>query len=350
MQLWNTHNPFRCLVVCADGYMVLYDYANAKFLSSMNPLVKEVRDGADFFYFDRGDKVEDAAAKFSGEIFDLVKEHGGGNTRLGIDKPMLHAMWALEKVGFEIFPAEELTEKARSIKCEDEIRAMRCSMHACEQSVAAMEAAAKPGMSENEIWAVLHAENIKRGGEWIETRLLATGPRTNPWFQECGPRIMQNNEILSFDTDLIGTYGICSDISRSWWIGDESPRDDMVYAMQHAHEHIQHNMSLLGPGVTLRELSEKGHVLDPNYQAGKYGCMMHGVGLCDEWPLVAYEDKVVEGAFDYELQPGMCICVEALVAPEGGDFAIKLEDQVVITEDGFENLTKYPFDKRLMGG
>ena len=349
MQLWNTHNPFRCLVVCADGYMVLYDYANAKFLSSMNPLVKEVRDGADFFYFDRGDKVEDAAQKFSGEIFDLVAEHGGGNTRLGIDKPMLHAMWALEKVGFEIFPAEELTEKARSIKCEDEIRAMRCSMHACEQSVATMEAAVKPGMSENEIWAVLHAENIKRGGEWIETRLLATGPRTNPWFQECGPRIMQNNEILSFDTDLIGTYGICSDISRSWWVGDASPRDDMIYAMRHAHEHIQHNMSLLGPGVSLRELSAKGHVLDSNYQAGKYGCMIHGVGLCDEWPLVAYEDKVVEGAFDYELQPGMCVCVEALVAPEGGDFAIKLEDQVVITEDGFENLTKYPFDKRLMG-
>ena len=160
---------------------------------------------------------------------------------------------------------------------------------------------------------------------------------------------MQNNEILSFDTDLIGTYGICSDISRSWWIGDEAPRDDMIYAMQHAHEHIQYNMSLLGPGVSLRELSTKGHVLDPNFQAGKYGCMMHGVGLCDEWPLVAYEDKVVEGAFDYELQPGMCICVEALVAPEGGDFAIKLEDQVVITEDGYENLTKYPFDQRLMG-
>jgi len=349
MQLWNTHNPFRCLVVCADGYMVMYDYAVAKFLSAINPLVKEQRDGADLFYFDRGDKIEDAAQKFAAEIVDLVKEHGGGSQRLGVDKPMLHAFWALEKADFEIFPAEELTEKARTIKCEDEINAMRCAMHACEQSVIAMEQAAKPGMSENEIWAVLHAENIKRGGEWIETRLLASGPRTNPWFQECGPRIVQNNEILSFDTDLIGPYGICSDISRSWWIGDGQPRPDMIYAMRHAYEHIQHNMALLKPGVSLRELSERGHVLDPAYQAGKYGCMMHGVGLCDEWPLVAYEDKVVDGAFDYELEPGMCLCVEALVAAEGGDFAIKLEDQVVITEDGYENLTKLPFDPRLMG-
>ena len=349
MQLWNTHNPFRCLVVCADGYMVMYDYAVAKFLSTINPLIKEQRDGADFFYFDRGDKIEEAAQKFAAEIADLVKQHGGGNQRLGVDKPMLHALWALEKTGFDVFPAEELTEKARAIKCEDELNAMRCAMHACEQSVVAMQAAARPGVSENEIWSVLHAENIKRGGEWIETRLLASGSRTNPWFQECGPRIVQNNEILSFDTDLIGPYGICSDISRSWWIGDGQPRADMVYAMRHAYEHIQHNMALLKPGVNLRELSEQGHILDPQYQAGKYGCMMHGVGLCDEWPLVAYEDKVVEGAFDYELEPGMCLCIEALVAAEGGDFAIKLEDQVVITEGGYENLTRLPFDPQLMG-
>jgi Xaa-Pro aminopeptidase len=49
------------------------------------------------------------------------------------------------------------------------------------------------------------------------------------------------------------------------------------------------------------------------------------------------------------LEAGMVLCVEALVSPEGGDFSIKLEDQVLITEDGFENLTSYPFDPALMG-
>ena len=46
----------------------------------------------------------------------------------------------------------------------------------------------------------------------------------------------------------------------------------------------------------------------------------------------------------------MVLCVEALVSPEGGDFSIKLEDQVLITEDGFENLTTCEFDRVLMGG
>jgi Xaa-Pro dipeptidase len=64
---------------------------------------------------------------------------------------------------------------------------------------------------------------------------------------------------------------------------------------------------------------------------------------------VAYPDQMVEGAFDYELQVGQCLCAEVLASPEGGDFSIKLEDQAVITEDGFENLSRYPWDAGLMG-
>ncbi|WP_371054861.1 dimethylsulfonioproprionate lyase DddP [Rhodosalinus sp. K401] len=354
MQLWNTHNPFRALLLCADGYMVLWDYKNAPFLSEFNPLVREVRSGADLFYFDRGDKVDVAADAFSNELRDLVAEHGGGNMRLAVDKIMLHGLRALERRGFEIMEGEEVTEKARSVKGPDEILAMRCASHACEAAVAEMERFARTsvpggGVSEDDIWAVLHAGNIRRGGEWIETRLLASGPRTNPWFQECGPRVVQENEIVAFDTDLVGAYGICVDISRTWWLGEAEPRPDMVEAMRHAHEHIMTNMEMLRPGVHMRELSENCHRLADKYQDLKYGCLMHGVGLCDEWPLIAYPDRMVPGAFDYHLEPGMVLCVEALVGEVGGDFSIKLEDQVLITETGHENLTRYPFDPRLMG-
>ena len=354
MQLWNTHNPFRAVLLCSDGYMVIWDYKNSPFLSEFNPLVKEQRSGADLFYFDRGDKIDIAADKFSNEVRTLITEHSDSNMRLAVDKIMLHGLRSLEAQGFEIMEGEEVTEKCRSVKGEDEILAMRCASEACENAVAIMEQKAridvpKGNTSEDDIWAVLHAENIKRGGEWIETRLLASGPRTNPWFQECGPRIVQNNEIVAFDTDLVGSYGICVDISRTWWIGDKPPRPDMIYAMQHAHEHIMYNMELLRPGIHMRDLTFNAHKLDKNFQNGKYGCLMHGVGLCDEWPLIAYPDKFVEGAYDYVLEPGMVLCVEALVSPENGDFSIKLEDQVLITENGYENLTKYPFDPILMG-
>ena len=354
MQLWNTHNPFRAVLICADGYMVIWDYKNAPFLADFNPLVRESRSGASMFYFSCGDKIEDDARSFVGEVTELMRAHAGSNKKLAVDKIMVAGLRALERAGFEVSEGEEVTEKARSIKGPDEILAMRCAHHACNSAVAKMEAFSRQNVplgetSEDDIWSVLHAENIKRGGEWIETRLLASGPRTNPWFQECGPRIVQNNEIVAFDTDLIGSYGICVDISRTWWVGDEKPTNSMIYAMRHGHEHIMTNIEMLKPGVSFKELTFGGHHLDDQFQKLKYGCKMHGVGLCDEWPLITYPNKWVDGAFDYVLEPGMVLCVEALVTPEGGDFSIKLEDQVLITETGHENLTKYPFDPALLG-
>ncbi|NQX96002.1 MAG: aminopeptidase P family N-terminal domain-containing protein, partial [Erythrobacter sp.] len=135
MQVWNTHNPFRAALLCADGYMVIWDYKNSPFLSKFNPLVREQRAGADLFYFDRGDKIDVAADRFSNEVRELIEEHVGTNKRLAVDKVMLHGMRALEAQGFEIMEGEEVTEKARSIKSPHELRAMRCAIHACETSV-----------------------------------------------------------------------------------------------------------------------------------------------------------------------------------------------------------------------
>lgn len=354
MQLWNTHNPFRACLLCADGHMVMWEYKNSPFLVTFNPLVKELRSGATFFYNSTGDRGEAAAHAFAAQVDEIMREHSGSNRRLAVDKIMVHGLRALEKIGFEVMEGEEVTERTRAIKGPDEMLAMRCAHHACESAIAEMEDFTRRNVpngtvSEDAIWAELHAGNIRRGGEWIETRLLASGPRTNPWFQECGPRIVQPNEIVAFDTDLIGAYGFCIDISRTWWVGDARPSNAMISAFAHALDHIRDHQTRLKPGVSIRELTFGGHKLDDQYWAQKYSCKMHGVGLCDEWPYVTYPDGWMEGAFDVVLEPGMVLCAEALVSPEGGNFSIKLEDQILITETGCENLTKYPFDPRLLG-
>jgi len=354
MQLWNSHNPFRAVLLCADGHMVIWEYKGANFLVDFNPLVKEIRTGASFFYMATGDKGDDAAHSFAGQVDEVMRAHAGTNRRLAVDKILVAGLRALERKGFDVLEGEEVTERTRAIKGPDEILAMRCAHDACEKAIAEMEAFTRAnvplgGVSEDDIWAELHKGNIRRGGEWIETRLLASGPRTNPWFQECGPRLVQNNEIVGFDTDLIGSYGICIDMSRTWWIGDQRPTNAMISAMNHGLDHIRDHQARLKPGVTIKELTFGGHQLEDQYWKQKYSCKMHGVGLCDEWPFVPYPDAWVDGAFDVALEPGMVLCVEALVSPEGGNFSIKLEDQVLITESGCENLTKYPFDPALMG-
>lgn len=95
-------------------------------------------------------------------------------------------------------------ELARSIKGKDEISAMRCTVHAADSAIAVMHSHLEPSISEQRLWSYLHAENIARGGEWIETRLLSSGPRCNPWYQECSGRIIQNGDLVGFDTDMIG--------------------------------------------------------------------------------------------------------------------------------------------------
>lgn len=354
MQLWNAHNPFRAVLLCADGHMVIWEYKNSPFLVTFNPLVKEIRSGATFFYSCSGDRGAEDAQSFAAQVDEVMRAHAGTNRRLGVDKIMLHGLRALERAGFEIMEGEEVTERTRAIKGSEEIAAMRCAHHACESAIAGMEAftrenVPKGGVSEDDIWAELHKGNIRRGGEWIETRLLASGPRTNPWFQECGPRIVQPNEIVAFDTDLIGCYGICIDMSRTWWVGDGKPRQDMIDAMSHAMDHIRDHQARLKPGISIRELAHGGHQLAPEYWRQKYSCKLHGVGLCDEWPYVPYSDGWQDGAFEHVIEEGMVLCTEALVSPEGGDFSIKIEDQVLITATGCENLTRYPFDPALVG-
>ncbi|MEO1539740.1 MAG: dimethylsulfonioproprionate lyase DddP [Pseudomonadota bacterium] len=351
MQLWNAHNPFRACLVTASGYMIVWDFKGVRgLLTAHNPLVRETRIGSSsFFYFSNGDSTQSRAAAFAAEVEAEMQIHCGSNRRLAVDKIMVHGLRALEARGMTVMEGEEVTEKVRAVKTPEEIKAMRCAVNACEASIAVMEAAVEPGMTEDDVWAVLHAENIRRGGEWIETRLLASGPRTNPWFQECGPRVLKEGDILAFDTDMVGCYGMCTDMSRTWIVGDAEPTREQVEIYRIAQEHVVTNSSIIAPDVHLRDLTHGGHLLPEDLVPQRYGAKFHGVGLCDEWPLVVYPEDFEEGVFDYRLEPGMMLCPEVYAGRVGGSFGIKLEDQVLVTETGYEVMTTYPWDARLMG-
>ena len=348
MQLWITHNPARACFVSAEGYIVLFDFHSSEHLSNHLPLVREVRGGASFFYFESGYREAEHAAGFAAQVDDLMREHAGENRRLAVDKIEIAGLRALEKRGLEVFEGQAVTEIARVIKCPDEIRAMRCAITACEAAMHEMQDAIEAGKSENEIWSVLHAGNIKRGGEWLETRIFSSGPRTNPWFQESGPRIISDGELLALDTDMVGTYGMCCDISRTWLCGDVEPTAEQKRLYSISHEHIMTNMELLGPGVGFADITRNAHRLPESCVPNRYGVVMHGVGLCDEWPAIRYREDWDHHGYEGEFEPGMTVCVEVYLGEKDGKEGVKLEDQVLITEDGFENLTSYPFEEKLL--
>ncbi|MFJ4345510.1 dimethylsulfonioproprionate lyase DddP [Pseudomonas sp. NPDC089401] len=344
MQLWTTHNPARACFVAASGHVVLWDFHGCDHLSAHLPLVSELRSGASFFYFETGDRTDEHARRFCAQVDELLRSHAGNNRRLAVDRIEVAGLRALDALGVQVHNGQEVTEFARLIKGPDEILAMRCAVASCEASIAEMRQAMQAGATENDVWAALHSGNIRRGGEWIETRILSSGPRTNPWFQESGPRVLSDGDLLSFDTDLIGVYGFCVDMSRSWICGDREPSAEQKRLYRIAHEHIHVNAEMVRPGVRFTELTRNGHRLPESCRAQRYGVMFHGVGLCDEYPSIRYPEDLESYGYEGELQPGMALCVEAYVGEVGGRDGIKLENQLLVTESGYEVLTQYPFE------
>ncbi|MFK5733890.1 Xaa-Pro peptidase family protein [Pseudomonas urmiensis] len=344
MQLWTTHNPARACFVAANGHVVLWDFHGCDHLSAHLPLVSELRSGASFFYFETGERTDQHAQRFAAQIDELLRIHAGSNRRLAVDRIEVAGLRALDALGVKICSGQQVTELARVIKGPDEIKAMRCAVASCEASISEMRQAMRAGATENDIWAALHTGNIRRGGEWIETRILSSGPRTNPWYQESGPRVLSDGDLLSFDTDLIGVYGICVDMSRSWICGAREPTAEQKRLYRIAHQHISFNTELVRPGVGFTELTRKGHRLPESCREQRYGVMFHGVGLCDEYPCIRYPEDVDSYGYEGVLEPGMALCVEAYIGEVGGRDGIKLENQLLVTENGCEVLTRYPFE------
>ena len=240
-------------------------------------------------------------------------------------------------------PATSTEAKARKIKGLDELKAMRCSVQGTFNSCRLMHEAMQPGMTENQVWGVLWAEMLARHGEWMECRLLSAGPRTNPWFQECSSYQITNGDLVAFDTDLVGAYGMMTDISRTWVCGDAPPSLEARHAHELAVEQLTRNIELVRPGATFHELTHRAW-FPPEDEYRHYSCLFHGVGQCDEYPSIVFPSAWEASGYDGVLEPGMVVTVEAYVGARSGGQGVKLEDQVLVTEDGYENLSPWTLD------
>ena len=206
------------------------------------------------------------------------------------------------------------------------------------------------GVSEDDIWAVLHAENIRRGGEWIETRLLASGPRTNPWFQEAGPRIIQPNELIALDTDVVGCFGYYADFSRTFHAGPDEPTAEQRELYAVAHEQVHHNMAIVQPGMSFKEYSDKAWDIPAKYEANRYYLSAHGVGMTGEYPYLYHHRDYENSGYDGIFEPNMTICVESFIGADSGGEGVKLEQHCLVTDSGLRALSEFPFEQSLLTG
>ena len=342
MQVWTMHNMVRYAFVATDGPVVLFETGAARHLARELETIDEVRPSLSIDYVIVGDRGHEMAGRLAAEIADLVRAIGGG--RLAIDRADLLAVKAFEAQGIELADGKPVMEHARAIKSLEEVRAFKASLAVCEAGVAAMRAALRPGMRETEALAVMLQASVARGAEYPETRLLSSGPRTNPWFQETSDRIIEAGDLLSFDTDLIGPMGFYTDISRSWVVGDAKPNDEQRLIYDLSRRQLEHNIGLLRPGIGFMEYAEQSLPLPEAYIANRYADIAHGCGLGVEYPLIWYAEDADKGAYDGVFAENMIVCVESYIGAEGGREGVKLEQPVWITADGPVVLSDYPLE------
>ena len=340
MSVYNMHNLTRYCFVPVNGPVILYEYFNCEKLSEGLNLIDEIRPAITWDYFSNGDQSEAQLKKWINEVKDLSNSYFKSK-KIAIDVLNGPAVTALYKEGIKVVDAKLILEQARVIKSSEEIKCMRSAIDVAEMGIVKMREQLKPGMTENELWSILHQTNIENYGEWIECRILSSGERTNPWMQECSNKIIQDGEIVSFDTDMVGPYGYCADISRAFVVGNKfNEEQKRLYAM--AVEQIDYNSRLIKDGLSFKEFTEKSWILPKNYYPNRYSVMVHGIGLCDEWPAIRYPTDGGErgGMF----QKNMTITVESYIGKVGGKEGVKLEQQYLIGENGLELMSHNPLE------
>lgn len=339
-------NSTRYIYVPVEGPVILFEYPGSAHVSTCLETIDHARTSKVVWSSVNG-RDSSSAAPFAREIADLVREHGGGR-KVGLDRCFHLLALALEAEGLSVEDCNQHILYARRIKTRDEIACLALSMAASEAAVADVESAIRPGRTENDLFAIMYGSVIAGGGELIETRLLSSGPRTNPWFNEASSRAIRPGDLVALDTDTIGCNGYYSDFSRTFFCGPGRPSAEQKTLYRMAYEQVQHNISILEPGMSYREVAERAWEIPGRYYDRRYPSVIHGVGMHGETPMIAHKGDFDSYSGDGVLEPGMVASVESYIGEPGGAEGVKLEDEVLITEAGVELISKYPYDSVLL--
>lgn len=348
MDLFTLRTPSRYHLLFAEGPSILFDYVGCEHLASGLPTIDEIRSAPGLGFIGANGNPKTANENFAKEIADTTREVVGEIGALAIGRFPFATTEALKEQGFALMDADEVFCPARAIKMPIELPYFWEAMRRVEQATLEMEQGIRAGRTENEIWADFHRAFIAQDGRYIYARLLQSGPRTYPYFQECGERVVQDGDLVCLDTDATAYEGYGVDFSRAFFCGDRKPTNVQKTLHGLAHEQLVWNSSLMKPGVSCREIAE--HIWELPNERGlhRYSYIGHGLGLAEEFPTIQHMPTNAEKyPVDSIIEPGMVICMESYVASEHTSEGIKLEDQFLITDTGAERMSGYRFSDKL---
>jgi Xaa-Pro aminopeptidase len=289
--------------------------------------------------------AEELARKIATEL----AERGLSGAAVGVDIAEMPVIIALQKAGIQVVDGQQLFLEARRIKTQDEISLLT---QACSMVDAAYEELyefLRPGVRENECVGLVAKTLYDLGSEYVEGVNAISGERCSPHPHVYSDRLIRPGDPAFFDI-LHSHMGYRTCYYRCFAVGSASPA--MRDAYVRCREYMDVAIAAVKPGATTADIvslwpraEEFGFANEEAAFALQYG---HGVGL-SIWEKPIFS-RLVSLDHPEVLEEGMVFALETYWPAKDGWGAARIEEEVVVTADGCQVITKFPAEELLVAG
>ena len=289
--------------------------------------------------------AEEVARKIKREL----ERFGLANEPLGVDVIELPILFALQREGIEVVDGQQVFMEARRIKTHDEIRLLTQAASMVDAAYEELYQFLRPGVRENEAVGLVAKTLYDLGSEYVEGVNAISGERCSPHPHVFSDRLIRPGDPAFFDI-LHSWNGYRTCYYRTFAVGSASGAQRGAYTR--AREYMDRAIALVRPGATTADICavwptarEFGFADEEAAFALQYG---HGIGL-SIWEKPIFSRLT---SFDHpeELQEGMVFALETYWPAADGWGAARIEEEVVVTADGCEVITKFPAEELLVAG
>jgi Xaa-Pro aminopeptidase len=278
-----------------------------------------------------------------------LEERGLMGQPLGIDEVELPVLFALQREGIEVVDGQQLMQRARMIKTQDEITLLTSACMMVDAAYDELYRFMKPGVRENECVGLVNKVLYDMGSEHVEGVNAISGERCSPHPHVFSDRALRPGDPAYFD--ILHSYnGYRTCYYRTFSIGSASPA--MLDAYKKCRELLDAAIYAIKPGVTTADIVKLWPKAEefgfPNEEAAfalQYG---HGVGL-SIWEKPIFS-RLVSLEHPEVIEEGMVFALETFWPASDGWTAARIEEQLVVTKDGCEVITRFPAEQLLIAG